>query len=700
MAKRGVTLDDLYEYELVGNPRVSPDGEWVVYEVTTTNRKTDEYETQLVLVDIAGTGRRFLTTSGTRNTGAEWSPDGQSLAFLSNRCGGVTQLHILSFAGGEARQITTLKNGIHSLTWSPDGKTIVGLTGVVDGGAVETFDADMSDKDVAEENQKRNQEWAEGPKRYQRLYYKSDGVGLSKGRDTQLVAIDIESGLVRQLTAGPYNVGGHSVSPDGSYVAFCSNRREDRETDRRHGDIYRVPIGGGELELLHSETHVNSVYYAPDGDSIAFLGHRHEFDSATQTHLYTIPADGGEATHWTADFPDTIGDLCLGDMKPDARGGVQWTRDSGGIFALSSREGRTEVVRFFCNAAGAYGHEVVVGGDRHIYGFDSASTSALVIAYATSVYPGQIATVGIKDTQTKQRSFRAVTEPIEIHQAHFPAGEIRLDAANVNLFKEIGSVEVTAFEYRSQDDWRAQGWVMKPLNFEEGKQYPVILDIHGGPHAMYGFGYFHEMQWFVAQGYAVVYVNPRGSMGYGQEFVHGVSHHYGEGDAADVLNGLEAAIRQFDFLDGRKVGVTGGSYGGFMTNWLVGHTDRFFAAVSQRSISNWFSFYGVSDIGPSFVEGQLGGDMFTNQAALWRMSPLAYVPQIHTPLLLLHSENDLRCPIEQAEQMYTAIKRRGGEVELQRIPNASHGLSRNGKPKLRQARLESIFNYINGRLPL
>jgi len=238
---------------------------------------------------------------------------------------------------------------------------------------------------------------------------------------------------------------------------------------------------------------------------------------------------------------------------------------------------------------------------------------------------------------------------------------------------------------------------MKPAEYEPGRKYPVLLQIHGGPQLNYGYAMFHEMQWFAAKGYAVVFLNPRGGMSYGQEFANAVRHNYGKNDAADVENGLNAALGQFHFLDANRVAVTGGSYGGFMTNWLVGHTDRFFAAVSQRSISNWVSFYGCSDIGPRFVEVQLGGNVMNDTKKLWEMSPLAYVQNVNTPLLLIHSENDLRCPMEQAEQFYTCLKRQAKEVELLRIPNASHGLSRNGKPKLRIARLNAMYEFIHQR---
>lgn len=700
MSKRAVTLEDLYRYELLANPVVSPDGKLVLYEETRLNQKTDEYETALVAALTDGSDSWTLTTSGTRNVGAVFSPDGQSVAFVSNRDGGVAQAYVLPLKGGEAKRVTRFKNGIGNLVWTPDGKTLIGSTSVKDGEEIEVYAEELSAKEVQEESQKAGKEWAENPKRYDTVKIKFDGAGLSRQRESQLVAVDVATGEFSQLTKGPHSVSGHDVSPDGKYVVFASNRREDSDLNPYHSDVYRVPVDGGDLELLHSDTIAYALSYSPDGKEIAFFGNRREFESATHTHLYTIPAAGGEAFQWTTDFSDTLGDSCIGDMRAEVRGGgPRWSTDGKFIYTQSTREGRCEIVRFERQADGTVQHAVVAGGDRDIFGFDFSSDTDFVLAYGTMMHPNKLVAVKVDPKAGVQRAFRPVTSSIELEKASFPQGEIRLDNASDTILEEVGSVQPVAFEYTSVDDWKAQGWVMKPFDFEEGKKYPVILDIHGGPQMMYGYTYFHEMQWFAAQGYAVVFVNPRGSMGYGQEFVNAVRHDFGGSDAADVLNGLDAAIAKFDFLDGTRVGVTGGSYGGFMTNWLVGHTDRFFAAVSQRSISNWFSFYGVSDIGPTFVTMQLGGDIFSNAEELWRMSPLKYAKDVKTPILLLHSENDLRCPIEQAEQFYTAVKMNGGETELLRIPNASHGLSRNGKPKLRIERLQAIFGYINDRLP-
>jgi len=280
----------------------------------------------------------------------------------------------------------------------------------------------------------------------------------------------------------------------------------------------------------------------------------------------------------------------------------------------------------------------------------------------------------------------------------FFLNEVRLDDCNDKLLSELIVVEPEVFSYRSVDNWYMQGFILKPANFDPEKKYPVLLDIHGGPHSAYGFTYFHQLQLFAARGYAVIYTNPRGSSGFGVEFTNAVHGDYGGKDMNDILNGLEYALQKNQYLDENRVAVNGISYGGFMVNWLISHTDRFFAAVSEGCISNWISMYGTSDIAPYFIEQEFLGK--TEVENLWKFSPLAYVDNVKTPLLLLHCEDDLRCPMEQAEQFYSHIKRRGGEVELIRIPQSSHGLLQYGKPELRIARLNSMLDYIDAHLPV
>lgn len=699
-----MTIQDLHRFEIASNPVLSPDGERVIYERRVTDEKENGYNTQLFMAHTAdGTGRP-LTHVGTRNQQAAWSADGKHVAFVSDRSFG-SQLWILPMEGGEARQVTRLRYGISRPRWSPDGRMVYGLTSVIENGGIETFAEGMTDKEAKEETERLDKEWAEGPKRVTRLSYKHDGEGLWRGRYQQLVVVNVKTGEIHQLTHGNYDVHAFDVSPDGAHIAFVSNRSADPDTHWWVADVYRIPTtlaDGVKVETLAQDVSAQSISYSPDGKQIAIVAEgeaRKNYKSAAHLHLFTIPAIGGELRHLSKDFPDPLDDTNLTDVGGDGRMvPPAWSRDGQYVYVLSTREGRSEVVRFDA-VSGADKPGVVAGGDRDIYGFAFDGVDKFILSYGTATVPSVIAAVTIAGVEPRSRDFRSVTSPMtETRVANFPAEERRLDDCNPWL-SEVNVVEPEAFYYTSQDGWRAQGFVIRPADFEAGKTYPVILEIHGGPQLNYGYSMFHEMQWLAAQGYAIVYTNPRGGMSYGQAFANAIRGHYGEGDAADVLNGLDAALGHYDFLDGERVAVTGGSYGGFMTNWLVGHTDQFFAAVSQRSISNWISFYGVSDIGPLFVEDQHGGDAMHDVEALWKISPLAYVENVTTPLLLIHSENDLRCPIEQSEQFYTCIKRLGREVELFRVPNASHGLSRNGKPKLRVDRLNAMLDFINGHLP-
>jgi len=711
MDKRPITAEDIQRFELAANPALSPDGTLVVYQRTTTDTEENGYRTHLWIAPVdASHPARPLTTTGTRNTGAAWSPAGDTLAFISNRSHG-SQVWLLNMAGGgEAVRLTHFRRAITALRWSPDGSTLYGLVPAPYDGDVEVFDANLSEKEARTQFEKEDKEWRESPKRYNRIHYKMNGIGLRRHLMPQLVAVDVRTGDFRQLTRGDMGVSSPAVSPDGQDIAVVSNRHPNREVEQQeHQHVYLVPAAGGELTLLTDQVSARDVSWSPDGRFLAVFGvgsELYQYRSAAQSKLFLISRDGQHVSELTASFPDALSNATGSDVHAEGGGpGPVWTRDGAAIFAISGREGRAEVVRFpvgpdgqLAGPAGA-----VMGGDRNVFAFATHDGHQLVAIYGTPTDPSRVVTVDVSgEGSGRPRPFRAVTDRMDQAPVPFyPANETRLDADNQWLAEvELSTPE--PFWYTSADDWAAEGWVMRPIGCQPGKRYPVILEIHGGPATNYGYMMFHEMQWLAAQGYAVLYTNPRGSTSYGQEFVNAVRLHYGENDAVDILNGLDAAVAQFDFLDGQRVAVTGGSYGGFMTNWLVGHTDRFFAAVSQRSISNWISFYGASDIGPGFVEHQLGVALFDSpedRETLWRKSPLAYVADVKTPLLLVHSEEDLRCPMEQAEQFYIAIKRHGGEVELFRVPQATHELSRSGKPKLRLARLNNLFEWIDTHCP-
>jgi dipeptidyl aminopeptidase/acylaminoacyl peptidase len=276
--------------------------------------------------------------------------------------------------------------------------------------------------------------------------------------------------------------------------------------------------------------------------------------------------------------------------------------------------------------------------------------------------------------------------------------ERRLTTVNVGLLDAIELSLPERFTYEGADGWPVEGWVMRPAGFREGQRYPTILQIHGGPHGAYGEAFFHEFQLLASEGYAVVYTNPRGSQGYGQAFTAATHHDWGGKDYEDIMRGLDAALARYSFLDPDQMGVAGGSYGGFMTNWVVGHTDRFKAAVTMRSISNHLSQWGTSDL--AFMKGfwEFPGDPWEAPMWYWERSPLAYVTNIRTPLLILHSEMDLRCPIGEGEQLFAALKKLKREAVFVRFPNESHDLSRIGKPKHRAERLRLIVQWFADHL--
>lgn len=657
--KRQMTVEDLYSFTFLGDPQVQPNGELVLYTQTTIDADSKEYRSRIWAKPLTDE-EAFPFTSGPKSDSSpRWSPDGSKIAFVSDRSG-TRQIWTMSVRGGEAQQLTFLKNGTSAPVWSPDGKWIAFTSACKPGEA------------VALEKDKKDEEKKDEVLVVNRLQYKSDGGGFWKGTYQQLFIVPAKGGEAKQLTFDEYNVGGLFWSADSTKIGFVSNRSDHPDLSFT-SDIYMIDITGGDVQRL---TDANmSIWYvkpSPDGKTLAFVGSDQTYKNATLARVYTVSAEGGEVTCITKDFDQYIGDVGTSDMRGGISNGnaLLWSADGRSVFVLSSHHGNVHLYK-----VGLDGHtEQITQGTRQVYGFSyAAHKDQVVIASTTPTVPGDLYAVNLQD-RTEQR----------------------LTNVNKGLLENVFLSEPEEFWYTSDDDWQVHGWIMKPYGYEEGKKYPAVLEIHGGPHTMYSNSFFHEFQVLASQGYVVVYTNPRGSHGYGQRFVDACRGDYGGKDYADIMNGLQYAIDHYTFIDADRLVVTGGSYGGFMTNWIVGHTDRFKAAVTQRSISNWLSFYGVSDIGYFFTEWQILGNPWDDVEKLWHHSPLKYVDNITTPLLILHSEQDYRCPIEQAEQLFIAIKRLGKtDTQLVRFPNSNHDLSRNGKPILRVERLNRIVGWFN-----
>ncbi|SEB04390.1 S9 family peptidase [Paenibacillus sp. 276b] len=662
---RGITSEDLFQITWVNDPTPSPQGGQLVYVSRKTNEARDGYSSHLRLLNLENQKDRAFT-SGDKDHAPAWSPDGSQLAFLREH-EGKTQVWLIASDGGEAQQVSHLKHGVSSLLWSPDGLTLLVKSSV-----------DMSEKDEDETediDKKLLQELV-----VDRIRMKSDSGGLWNGRRTHLFRVPTEGGEAIPVTTGHYDVGDYAWSPDGESIAWIAQFPEEGE---QHNDytltnhVYRAKADGSYVQQLTPEGYsFGRLSYAPDGQSLALLASDRSYGNATLVKLYTLPVSGGQPVCLSKDWDVQINHSLVGDMRSHLTNtGPVFSRDGSSILCLVTIEGSVRIARFARDGSHA---EYILPDEKEFYQFAELENGQIVAGVADVLSPGDLF---------------LYTQPDEVG-----AEPIQLTHSNPQLDEEIQLSTPETFWFDSSDGLRLQGWMLKPAGMVEGVKVPTILEIHGGPHMMYGFTFMHEFQILAAQGYAVVYINPRGGLGYGQQFVNACRGDYGGGDYRDLMEAMDYAISRYPFIDESRLGVTGGSYGGFMTNWIVGHTDRFKAAVTQRSISNWLSFYGVSDIGFFFTEDQIGGNAWDDTEKLWKHSPLAYVGNVSTPLLILHGEQDLRCPIEQAEQLYVALKRRKQTTRFVRFPGANHELSRGGHPHLRVRRLEHIAGWFNEHL--
>ncbi|GAC1394227.1 MAG: hypothetical protein NVSMB38_25870 [Ktedonobacteraceae bacterium] len=424
--------------------------------------------------------------------------------------------------------------------------------------------------------------------------------------------------------------------------------------------------------MTDSTLSCGSPSWSPDGKTLAFLA-SYKVHSGGHTYLYSISADAEKraATCLSKDFEGTCMDWTNSDIGDEhLMPAPVWTADGTSLYVLASLHGATRLFTIPTSGAGTQPLTLTLG-DIHARDFsidESKKKIALLVGDATR--PQEIFTIDI----AQSGEMRRIT--------HF----------NDALFNELTMATPEYMPYKGADDWAMDGWILKPHAFDPAKKYPLIVEIHGGPQTQYGYGFFHEMQMLVAQGYVVLYTNPRGSCGYGYDFSLAVNGQWGEKDSLDIMCGVKTLLQR-GYIDEQRIGVTGGSYGGFMTNWLVSHYDDFKAAVTDRCVTNLASMFGSSDVGWDLGYDNLDTTPWENLDKYMYMSPMKYVQNIKVPLLIIHSEQDLRCPIEQAEQLFAALKWMGREVQLVRFEGQSHGLSRGGHPKSRLERLRHIKGW-------
>jgi dipeptidyl aminopeptidase/acylaminoacyl peptidase len=662
--RRPIAADDLYQLRFVSDPHLSPDGTRVAYVCSWVDAEDrTRYRSQLMLVPFDGSSPpRPLTSGQHRDSAPRWAPDGCSIAFVSDRDNDRAQVFVLPLQGGEARQLTSLKRGAGAPVWSRNGDRIA-------------FAARSDISDLAEQEGQSDEKGK--PPRVRivtRVKYKADGDGLYEAMRRHLFVVEVEGGAEpRQVTDGDWDDAEAAWSPDGELLAFTSSRERDRDFTTLN-DVWVVPSRGGRARrVTRHKGEAGSPAFSPDGRQIAFYGHEKGTTYGARTDLMVIPVDGGEPRSLMADLDEEVGNVALSDARdPFAAQPPRWLPNGSALLATVSAFGRVSIVRF--DVTGKTAPERVVDGDREVAAF-SASRDG-------------------------QRIAAAVSSPLQPYEVYAVEGgeERQLSEHNAAWLATVELAPAEAFDATSTDGQRVPGWLIKPIGFTPRRKWPLVLQVHGGPEAMYSWSFFHEFQLLAARGYAVLYGNPRGSKGYGEEWDARIFADWGSQDADDCL-ALARTAAALKWVDPQRIGVTGGSYGGFMTAWLVGHTNEFAAAVATRGCYNFQSFYGTSDIGPTFGEYVLGGPVYDNEALYREKSPLTYAPNMRTPILLIHNESDLRCPMEQAEQLFVQLRRIGKvDTDLVRFPDESHNLSRSGRPDRRVERLERIVGWFDRHL--
>lgn len=662
---RRATAADIANIQFVSDPRISPDGSRVAWVVTEMLVEEKRYRSRIWLGDPSGKSEPFaLTQSGEKDTSPRWSPDGSKLAFLSDRSG-KNQIYTLNLCGGEAENVTALADGITEFEWSSSGNGFL---------FVAKADADHRLKHASDSEKDADQEDpANEPLRITTLAHRMDGIGYRDGRRNH-VGVALLSGRIIQLTAGDYDYAQPVLSPCRRYLAFASNQSDDRDNERRT-DIWLMDLDSDTLRRITSHDGVYGMpAFSPDSSKLAFVGHRVEAPHGPSSldRIWVANLGSGLLDVLTDAIDREMSNTCTGDSSfgvPVQR--PVWAPDSYSIYSLMSDRGNVGIVRI--SPTGAW--ERGVSGNREVMNFS------------------------VSDSGTVAFTASQPTHPAEVFISQQNAGNERIVSNhNRQLLASLNLAEPTYLPCETLDGTTVDAWLIEPIDRHDGVKYPLVLEIHGGPHAMYGNTFVHEFQLLAAQGYAVLYTNPRGSTGYGQEFVSAAMGDWGGTDYQDVMAGLDAAIERFDWIDTSRLGVTGGSYGGYLVNWIVTQTDRFAAAITQRSTCNRKNLFGSSDLVWTYSEWEFRGLPWDDPAFYYDRSPLSWVTNVKTPILIMHSENDLRCPVEQGEQWFTALKRLGRETEFVRFPGESHNLSRSGRPDHRLERLNWMTDWFGRHL--
>lgn len=659
-----ITPDDLLRFHFVSDPQISPDGKWIVFTKKQVGAK-NEYVTNLWLADVSGKTEPRQFTSGGKDSHPRWSPDGSRIAFTSGRDKPKQQIWTIALSGGEASVLTKFPEGcIGEFKWSPDSRSIAA-----------TFRE--QDPEWTEEAKKHRKEkgLSDPPRVLDDWWYRLDGEGYFNAQRHGLYIVDAATGTHRELYAkDTLGYFAFDWSPDSRQLVLATNRDAKAMIRPHKTELLRVDASSGRLAVIPlPKGPKDQPAWSPDGRLIAYAG-RESVDGMYDTEnveLWVCDPVKGNARCLTGKEDYCLMAHAISDTADVAfNANIQWSHDSKRIFMEIAWHGESHIASI--SAGGGEINFHTRGPLMHSMGNlsgNGAPQMALTVSDATRL--PEIAVAKISPGSVQARPLTDFNGP---------------------LLAERSVAKPESTWIKSADGKRVQAWVIKPIDYKPGRKYPAVLEIHGGPHAMYGAGFFHEFQVLAAKGYAVFYSNPRGSKGYGRDFCAAIRGDWGGADWVD-MQAVIKFMKQQRFVDRKRMGVMGGSYGGYMTNWIIGHCNDFRAAITDRCVSNLVSMFGSSD----YVEAPdryWPGNTWDRPEKLWECSPLKYLGNCKTPTLIIHSEGDLRCNVEQAEQVFTVLKLNDVPARFVRYPSCtSHGMSRSGPPDLRLHRLGQILRW-------
>jgi len=683
--KRFITEKDLFKFTWIADPNISPDGATVAFVRVTVNEKENRYESSLYAVPTDGSAAPRRLTSGIRDTTPRWSPDGRLLAFVrtpsSQASGGdnagktqPSQIYVLAMDGGEARAITDVQRGAGNPTWSPDGKTIAFSASTGRDGQ------EKRDGEAAKDAEKPHESDVQV---ITRAVYRANGnpAYVDNDHHTHIFTIRVPADAMdkpapSQLTDGEFDEAGIAWAPDGSKIYFTSTRVSEPYYTEADAELFSVPAAGGEFTKVASiDGGIGGISVSPDGKRIAFVAalSGKPIRSYSQPDLWVTDATPGSTPkNLTATYDYDISGGIGGDQaapRGQNRKPILWSADQSSLLVVAAEKGSANLKRVTI-ASGKI--EPITDGLQDVVAY-SATPDSSTIALTLS-------------TQTAINDIAVLRGPREKPRP--------ITRVNEQLFDGITQSQPEEMWYKSFDGRNIQGWILKPPDFDPAKKYPLILEIHGGPHSAYGNTYTHEFQWMAAKGYVVLFTNPRGSTSYGQDFGNIIQFHYPGDDYKDLMAGVDEILKK-GYVDPNRLGVTGGSGGGLLTNWTITQTQRFKAAVAQRDIADWYGFWFTADFTlyqPTWFRKAPWEDPQDFHAR----SPITHVANVTTPTMFVLGDQDYRTPPgEGGEQMFRALKYRKIPTVMVRFPRETHELSRSGEPWHRIERLQHIVGWMD-----